>query len=196
MLRIPAFPVPHLLLAAILVALPVAVRAAGETRLAPGLRLTADGGLRLDLAGGLAIGVAPAADTVPSPSEAGRLIAGSASRRALGGSLELSLGAVRLGGALNGAIDGGRAELTASGDIDEDTSLILRWSDNWTGSALPIGQDPATVADGGSDLRLTLRHTLSPGLYVAGSAAAVSESRGATERSSSMLFGASVGLRF
>lgn len=91
------------------------------------------------------------------------------------------------GDSLGGADDDGRAGISASYSFGE-SSAGMQLSGIWN--------DPVT--EDSVDLRLSLSHALTPNLYVVGTAAAattVGEPRSTSDRSS-VLFGASIGLRF
>lgn len=184
---------------------PAAALDAGQTRLTlgldpalstaslPSLRFDADGAAKLDL--GLTGPIAAGPAAAPAP-DGFRLIPGGHGRMALGGFLEMNAGALRIGGSIAAAQDGGRAEVSAVYGLG-DTSLILRLGGTWADSAAITPDSLAPAYQDGIDLSVTLRHALTPSLYVAGTAAATSEGdmTPASDRGS-VLFGASIGLRF
>lgn len=153
----------------------------------PSARIVSEGGVRLDLgvAGPLAAG--PAIEPVP---DGFHLIPGGHGRKALGGFLEADLSGVRVTSLVSGARDGGRAEVSAAYAFG-DTRVIMRLGGEWADSTA-FGE--SSYQDG-VDVSLTLRHDLTPSLYVAGTAAANTAPESSTE-GSGLLFGASIGLRF
>lgn len=155
----------------------------------PSLSLDPSGTVRLNLgvAGSLAAG--PAITPVP---DGFHLIPGGHGRMALGGFFEVELGAVRFGGVVGGADDGGRAVVSAAYAFG-DTSLVMALGGTWSDPTATVDDDFGY--QDGLDFRLSLRHALTPQVYVAGTAAAATEPRSTTDRSS-MMFGASIGLRF
>ena len=190
------------LLATLLGAGPAVAFEVGETRLSLGLDPTlttgslssvrggVDGAVRLNLGltGPLAAG--PALVSVPDGfhlSPGGRM--------ALGGFVEGNVLGVRLGATVSGAEDGGRAAVSAAYAFGA-TRLMLQVGEAWSDPAPPLSETLTGPGyQGGLDVSLTLRHAITSGLYVAGTAAVLSEARGGLDHSS-MLFGASIGLRF
>ena len=120
---------------------------------------------------------------------------------AAGGFLEYALDAFRFGGSLTGDGDIGRVELSA-GYAAGDTTIQVRLGSEW--GATSFGPQPGgpDSGDAGSpndfDFGFTVRHLLTPNVYVAGTAAATAPSEHPAEpdRSGGFLFGATIGLKF
>lgn len=157
----------------------------------PALSRDADGAVRLNLGVTGAVGTGPVIAPVP---DGFHLIPGGPGRMALGGFFEVDLGGVRVGGAVSGAEDGGRAAVSAAYAFG-DTRLVMELGGAWSQPAVMTGDDSGY--HDGMDLRLSLRHALTPQLYIAGTAVAATatEPRSTADRDS-LLFGASIGLRF
>lgn len=175
---------PALLAAALLTAAPAWGFDGGRTQLSPGQEPG-----RLDLGRGGALALGPAVEPVP---EGFTLIPGGQGRKALGGFLATDVGKLRLSGQVTGADDGLRAQVAAAYAFG-DTSLVMRLGSEW---AAATTLDDAAYRDG-LDLSVSVQHALTSGLYVAGTAAATTatDGDGHAERGS-VLFGASIGVRF
>lgn len=122
---------------------------------------------------------------------------------AVGGFLEYAVDAFRFGGSVTEGAGIARAELTA-GYVDGATSVSVRLGSEWgDGAAIRFSPNPArfglsdaAAAPNDLDVGFTVRHDITPSLYVSGTAAATAPAERPEAERPGLLFGASIGLKF
>jgi hypothetical protein len=128
--------------------------------------------------------------------------AGPDDRLAVGGFLGYAVDAFHFGGSVTGGEGIGRVELSTGYGFGS-TTLQVRLGSEWGTTSfspnparlgLSFGEPPVP---NGLDVGFTVRHDLTPNLYVSGTASAAQENDpAAPDESGSVLFGATIGLRF